>query len=250
MFHYCRLETFKSIIESRRIWASDTRCLNDRDELLYAKRVLELSQDIILDRLKAAAPSDVFRRLLNRAITEDFKLFVTSFCRYPNKLSQWRSYANAGKGVSIGLSPEVFERKGYLVKKATYGDVLVDEIIRDLTALTNSKISTQDFEKKCYRTLIESIASSKQGAFAEEEEIRVSVFTHQVAVTDMRYRTIGDLIIPYVEIDLSEDWPHAITDVWLGPMNSDPIAKEVLQDFLNANGLSLTHVSSSKTAMR
>jgi hypothetical protein len=250
MFHYCRLEAFKGIIESRKLWASDTRFLNDRQELLYAQRALRVSQDIILNRLRAIGHDDVFGRILTRAARENFKLFVTSFSQFPNKLSQWRSYANGGKGISIGLSPDVFERKGYLVKKVTYGDIMLDEIIQKLTELTRLKGGAPDFEKECYRTMIEWIACAKQVAFAEEDEVRVSIFTHQFDPADIRYRTVGDLIVPYVEIDLSTDWPSAITHVWLGPMNSDPMAKEVLQDFLNAHGLYSTLVSTSNTALR
>lgn len=224
--------------------------LNDREELFFAKNMLEKSTDLVLSALAGLSLDDVFERCISRAITEDFRLYVTSFSGSANKLSQWRSYANGGRGVSIGFSPATFEAQGFLVRQTTYGDQLVEEVIAKLKQIAARHSADPDIEKFCFRAIIETIASSKQSAFSEEDEVRLSVFTHQVPPSGVKYRTSGDFLIPYVEVDVSGAWPHAISQVWLGPMNSDPMTRAVVREFLNAHGLTNTTVSCSKTPLR
>ena len=40
LFHYTNATGFLGILKKKEIWATDTRCLNDREELLYAKEFI------------------------------------------------------------------------------------------------------------------------------------------------------------------------------------------------------------------
>ena len=105
LYHYCSNEIFHSIISSREVRLSSLTLSNDYTEGGVAKSVF-LS---LIDE-KDWEPHE--QRVLQEIVEDVNKLTEgLGFClsRKEDLLSQWRGYADDGKGVSIGFSREYFE---------------------------------------------------------------------------------------------------------------------------------------------
>jgi hypothetical protein len=250
VYHYCSLAALYAIVEYRKLWASDVRFLNDRSELLFAKSSTRDAMDLIIGSLPGTFSPRTARQIVKRAVNEEFRLFATSFSAQPDKLSQWSRYAQASKGVAIGFSKSTLEGMGYAVREITYGETVLSALIGELTSIMCSTSKVPEFKKDAFRKTIEILSSTKHAGFSEEEEIRMCVFTHQYHDADVQYRVSADLVVPYIEIDLSLHWDNVIEEVWIGPLNSDAMATDSLREFLNSRGLTHVRIARSKATVR
>jgi len=100
IYHYCNEKSFRGILKSKKLWLSDVHCMNDSTEQTWLinkakKRLQELNQ------------GNLWRDILPIIINlEPMDHNPHAFCFSPNPdlLSQWRAYADDGKGYSIGFS--------------------------------------------------------------------------------------------------------------------------------------------------
>src|SRR5215831_17682600 len=110
LWHYTSYAGFQGIVTSKRIWATEYRFLNDRQELLHARELaqtlIEEEPEFIGDLFPAR---DAIREAVNGAydsgpLHEDrLSIMVASFSEEGDQLSQWRGYANDSRGVSVGF---------------------------------------------------------------------------------------------------------------------------------------------------
>jgi hypothetical protein len=132
--------------------------------------------------------------------------------------------------------------------------MVTDELRQSVT--NYAALKEDEFKRECFRLVIEMLSSSKAEAFNEEEEVRLTVFTHQIGrlanpeVSELQYRTREGLLIPYLEVNLEPAWPDIISEVWLGPLHSDPMARASIREFMNRRDLSRSGLSASKTPIR
>lgn len=142
LYHYCSNDVFFSILKNKQLWMSDISRSNDYNELriflpdifyeiedLYNAKPFELKYN---DAIKNNALVDLLRdvdKYISRAQINGFLTsFVVCFSETEDSLSQWRGYANDGKGCSIGFSQSELEQycKKYqnriLFKKVQYID--------------------------------------------------------------------------------------------------------------------------------
>ena len=95
----------RGIAESKKIWATNARFLNDKSELDYLAPIAER----IIDARKSSKPSeaDDLRQLKSNLTfwrtthSRPGPIFVCSLSEIGNQLSQWRGYCPNGGGVSI-----------------------------------------------------------------------------------------------------------------------------------------------------
>jgi Protein of unknown function (DUF2971) len=102
LYQYTSLEALVSIVQSKRVWASNIRFLNDQSELLWLRQHV-----VSILKRKGTSTGQEARMKEIIAMIEawpPFSLFVASFTEKPDDLSQWRAYCPAGLGVSIGFS--------------------------------------------------------------------------------------------------------------------------------------------------
>jgi hypothetical protein len=102
LYQYTSLEALVSIVQSKRVWASNIRFLNDHSESLWLRQH-------VVSILKRKGSSTGQEERMNEIIAmieawPPFSLFVASFTEKPDDLSQWRAYCPPGLGVSIGFS--------------------------------------------------------------------------------------------------------------------------------------------------
>src|ERR1700744_3597479 len=102
LYQYTSLQALVSIVQSKGVWASNIRFLNDHSESIW------LRQHVIsiLNR-KGTSTGQQARMREIIAMIDGWpppSLFVASFTEKPDDLSQWRAYCPPGVGVSIGFS--------------------------------------------------------------------------------------------------------------------------------------------------
>jgi hypothetical protein len=110
LWHYTSYVGFQGIITSKKIWATEYRFLNDRQEFLHAK---ELAQTLLEEEPEFVGEQFPNRDMLRQAVNLAFdtghlnndrlSIMVASFSEEGDQLSQWRGYANDSRGVSVGL---------------------------------------------------------------------------------------------------------------------------------------------------
>lgn len=230
LYHYTSIAGLNSIIRSGKVWASDCRYLNDRQEL-------EQALELFLGKVEAK-----FRDALDWAFhSHNFSRYqcVFSLSRSPQVLSQWRAYGDDGRGAAIG-----FDEKHLIGHQITPPKSLVACIYENHEDFINCLINKFEGEIEALLEMhkdsggaidifmraikdnpkpLESITSEllriKNPAFAEEQEVRMIL---SVPSSQIQTRVAKGLIVPYVEHTFAEDvdrdflWCIA-PEIWLGP---------------------------------
>ena len=116
VYHYTSMETLLKIMDSKSIWATNIRYLND---VLERQHCLSAVQKRIPGAIRDTGLPLRDPRLLERLETffsqnEDapfHKLpFVASFSKDTDSLPQWRSYCHQGNGVCIGFRTDLLKK--------------------------------------------------------------------------------------------------------------------------------------------
>lgn len=225
LFHYTSFSNYLSILESKSLWASEIRYMNDAREVNYFAQLLIRPR--LVSRTKADGHSEVraeFKSWLETRILKDSdRLFVISLSAAGNLLSQWRSYTKHGQGLSIGFHPKalqrVAQRHSFSLVQVVYNHSVATKLAEQLYdlviqyALDRGAIGAlreygqayfhafSDFEPEILRLC----AIFKDPAFAEEKEWRLlSVNYSDASHEAIRYRSSGMFISPYVRFGLDD----------------------------------------------
>lgn len=121
LYQYTKWDGLEGIAKSGQLWVTHFDCLNDRDEVEYATRLLgDLARGVPSEECARNAIDDLGR--LRYAC-------VASLSEEGDLLSQWRAYGGHGHGFSIGINgPElrlILERErqseeGWRLKRVIY----------------------------------------------------------------------------------------------------------------------------------
>jgi hypothetical protein len=101
LWHYTDLEGFRGIVNSKQIYATNVRYLNDKEEFDHA---LTRAKQLLLEMLplEDADPplvrqlvADTFEEIFTRGplCPANLSLFTASFTKNGDQLSQWRGYS-------------------------------------------------------------------------------------------------------------------------------------------------------------
>lgn len=106
LYHYCPAEAFKSIIESKSLWLTDSECMNDYTEnklfLEYIRRALEELLNEVTDIEEKKRKTDIANQFFGTIIANCSQVLVASLSELKDDLSQWRGYAE--EGFAIGFN--------------------------------------------------------------------------------------------------------------------------------------------------
>lgn len=228
IYHYTSIIGLNGIINSRSVWASDCRYLNDRKELVHAI-------NLFISRIEKR-----FNEALSLAL--DWYSYSQAHCvfslsRSPRVLSQWRSYGDDGRGAAIGFYPKYLPGigKSALLVECIYHDhdSFIDEVYeaskKDIEALQQMFFDSDGainlFWKRIednplpLAKLYAELLRVKNEAFQEEQEVRLVL---SVPSAKVKTRVAEGLIVPYVEhpiIDESDAgylWTR-VPEIWFGP---------------------------------
>lgn len=198
LWHYCSLESFGRIIDSKKMFMSNINSLNDYKEGRWI-------EDLLILKIESDHKDLLEFLSFIKTSTKYYLLgpYILSLSSENDILSQWRSYANGGKGVGIGLDTgraavptfsyddEILANQTFVtnvIYDKSIQDVVVDNIIQIMLSIT-SEIKAEEakigrsFDKHDHP--LESCASRiviylhhlsplfKNPAFSEEKEWRI-----------------------------------------------------------------------------
>lgn len=262
LYHYCSVDAFMKIIESKTLWLSDLSHANDYFELMWGiKKLLERCQR------KYSYNIDVsdLKKLYNK-----HSYYAICFSEKSDLLSQWRGYANDGKGVSIGFNlnnmkvmkkyphpgQHLLESIGCekMIYKNNEQNNIIDLFIEDIhKKLRNIEDSPPMPPEILWPLLVQNFADYipffKNHSFTEENEWRLvfrdfymPVFVELNKTTEIykplgniKYYSKNDNITNYVEYSFQEYIKsNVIVEINLGPKCK--LEKEFTEYFLSNNG--------------
>ena len=119
IYHYCSTDIFWSIIERKEFWLSDIFLMNDALELKWGRdiftKVIRENHGLFDDDFRYVLSMHIF------GIDPHVRPFTGSFSANGDLPSQWRDYADDGRGVALGLSgPEMNTSWGVRFTKLEY----------------------------------------------------------------------------------------------------------------------------------
>jgi hypothetical protein len=107
LYHYTTGEGLKGVLQTKRIWATHYKYVNDSSEFDYGRVIARET----IQRVSVETRHAVVDKMLDElqafieAEKEASEHYVARFCGTGDLLSQWRGYANSGIGYAILLSP-------------------------------------------------------------------------------------------------------------------------------------------------
>lgn len=209
MHHYTTFAGMAGILESRTIWASDCRFLNDASELVYAESVIRK-----VTQTEAAALDAPLRDYLDKFsfvvayISSRMPVHVASFCQEGDNLCQWREYGRTG--VSVGISGSALaELPDCHIVKVEYRPEIQEQLIRE-TLHAHVPSFEEAFRSRDQDAIVRIsgflsaqlmyyATAFKHPAFADEKEWRAVT---GAAPERLSTRRTGKLDQPYVELSL------------------------------------------------
>lgn len=283
LYHYCSTETFHSIVKYGSIRLSSLSQANDTMEGRWVRGIFDqLCDEHNLGSYTKERLLEHLQMLRNFA---DGLAFCLS--GKPDILSQWRGYANDGRGFSVGFSSEylvALRDKRKERDEASFGTVKVEYELEEQKKVvlpiflemkeiiargalrmprsilgsagkTAEELAKEDDEAKKASNdfslsllgLLNHLYRIKNPAFAEEDEWRL--LSYLIGDDDeCEFRTAADRIIPYREFHLEELDTPPIEEVYLGPRNISQM--DDVGRFLKRHGLKDCGVKRSSATYR
>lgn len=215
-FHYCSVDTFKSITKSKVLWLSDLTQSNDTQEVT---RTFNIIWETVKKRL---LNSDLDRDILKKEIeildqqyqieVQFAKPYGICFCKNRDVLQQWLEYGDKTRGVVLGFDLDWFQG---LERKMPHPSVNFNDSIGYENVEYHSKRHEEGFYRICYDQIKEygldawaiGIRSTfkhysafiKNPFFCGEYETRIVYYpNHDAVVPDNVLGVSGPEIEPFV----------------------------------------------------
>lgn len=255
LYHYTSLAGLLGIIGSRVLRASDIRYMNDSAEL---RHTLDLLNKQVTRRILGGVDHpelmNAFLDWLSRRIVSGPMLFGASFRSNGNLLSQWRGYANHGKGVSIGFDPARIAHQsaaqGFSIGRCIYDPAaqarLIEEVIDGVERLAAEHADAvgasrvaQSLFQPIEEDLLRIAAVLKHPAFEEEQEWRiVSPMLSDPRHDAVQFREGHSMLVPFYRFQLSGDDAEGVSlnHVYIGPSANAELSMHSLRLYLEQQG--------------
>lgn len=239
LYHYTTNAGLLGILESKTLWASKLRFLNDADEFVHG---LLIAESVARQRAKEAdgEAKELLLKIASRWKNyERANVFVCSFTEQPDVLSQWRGYAGAGGG-SLGFSVKdlktIANNNNFRLMKCVYDHSVKVKIANEFMDLSLSRLDDprDDFEGDYLESLswgftydyFQVAAAFKHPSFHEEAEWRLVSSLVNSDAQQIGFRSLSTLIIPFFKIALDLGLAGrgksniGLREVLLGPNNN------------------------------
>lgn len=181
LYHYTAAAGLLGILKSQTMFASDSRYVNDSQELGYGRQVVERVLSRHIDFRRAQELSHGVRNGLSK-----IEMFVASFSEEPDVLSQWRAYAADGLGYSLGLrSAEhlCIQEKPIAFLPVLYEEEEQDALVEGILLPALKSVDPKDerasysLQKACSEAMQFVLPVLKNPGFVEEREWRLVIPT-------------------------------------------------------------------------
>jgi hypothetical protein len=258
LYHYTSLGSILKIVPEGKLHATDARFLTDASEMRVIVENLKFAMTSVTN------PDDFTSRLhtqlrawLESRLSElGNAVFVTCFTQDGNLLSQWRSYSDPGKGLSIGFDPDKLAdtayTQGFMVGQCIYDPKRQKQLAAEVLGVIENQARAKFHDSKA-RALFEPIFDSvetdllkiavlfKDYAFREEKEWRlVSPVISNYVVSPIKFREGRSLLTPYMSFELptASDKRIDFKHVWIGPTPHPNAALVSVNEYFAKHGSS------------
>jgi hypothetical protein len=258
LYHYCSPQAFLDIVRSKTIRLSSVFFMNDNKEYYwFQEQALKY-----IEEHKHEEPQ--FYEKVERALrTPAINQYCASFSEERDLLSQWRAYADDGRGFAIGFNPKHFLQiknmpsattiEGSPLRPVIYDIAAQQEIIKKQFRLVKLPEEADQTDKDVAFNM--SVFASqwniwwyggmcKNPAFAEEKEWRFgSPNLDHAWGGKLAFRERNGWIVPFHEFkfDMEASEPP-ILKIGFGPSNNLPEAKFSVFHLLNESGYNLSAI--------
>jgi len=244
LFHYTDVNAVQSILTNETLWLTDVRFLNDSEEMHNGISVIV---DYIKHQSKhfpnrheffESAVEHVVEGLVGQAGygIENRPVYVCSFSRAADLLSQWRAYGSYAiefdsDDIPHALVECIYDSDEKLSRASTQALQGLMNISEDLRV--NDGFLGRD-GGEAFSDLVELAATFKHESFLEEQEVRVIV-GHDVDPElddgpEINFRARGGMLIPFVKVDVPFE---SIRAIHIGPMRDQELAYLSMKAFVN-----------------
>jgi hypothetical protein len=258
-YHYCDSAGLLGILDTHRFWASNAVFLNDPTEGLYA---IEIARGFLEDRRKATGVAGKFAAAVLERIhaSSETDLYVVSFSRDGDLLSQWRGYGDFGRGFSLGfdmakLNPPV--QLGWLIEVLYDPEHLrltLEDIFGIYTEFLDAEGPLADFDDVaswCVPVLNLLAQGFKHPSYQQEQEVRLLFQRSRNPEQQdqdrgwyglpISYRARGSNIVSYLDIGLDRPGPDQrshlpLSRIIVGPGVSFAQNEGSIRGFLASKG--------------
>ncbi|WP_316227718.1 DUF2971 domain-containing protein [Bradyrhizobium sp. SZCCHNR3015] len=246
IYHYCDPNAFANIMQSRTMWHTAFSALNDSSERQWG-----LAQFIeSADKQRGVCGAEFIDRIIEivRLAQGSTVAMIASYSLNGDLLSQWRAYADDGRGFAIGFAAREMEMPAkplrVLYDRAAQRHELVNNIRHafEVEKRFGFRYDEAFLDHWCRFGL--DLCAYKHPSFAEEKEIR-RVHITGLALNEserrmipmgaidgsgarrsdpvpIRYRVRNGVQVPYVVLDITDNGKNApVKEIILGPKNSD-----------------------------
>lgn len=234
VYHYCSVDTFFNIIKNSSMWLSDIAKSNDYQECVRCREFVNKGmEEYLRDDIEALK---AWSTLYEEGVYSNFstRTFCACFSESKDKLSQWRGYAQDGKGMAVGFDREVLEELNQISEYYTaFGKVIYDnpqEYVQSIIADNIKKLEYKGIGHVAlelsgnYRMQFPFV---KNPGFEEEKEWRAVVCSpighcnipssENILFSKVNYRTANNKLIPYIEMNFEKVKQSIIKEIFIGP---------------------------------
>ena len=103
--HYTTLQAALGILATGHIWFTERAHLNDQSELLHG---LKIAVDALRKRDRNTEATQLEAN--GQGVFQNFRFFSASFSLESDDISQWKKYADGGKGVVLSFTARTFDK--------------------------------------------------------------------------------------------------------------------------------------------
>jgi hypothetical protein len=268
LWHYTDAVGLIGIANSKTLWCSDYRHLNDKAEMsvFTAEFIANLGEEL----KHKCSEGDAALIILALKMHITVNVFVGSFCTENDRNEHWHQYAK-GAGYAVGFDLKNLHSlaapQGFILAPVIYGAEkakhVATSLVKDpgpLWQLLEGPL-TEENRNKCislaFRLLLLFAPLFKPAAFESEKEWRLVKVSGVSGSKDTRFRpskTFGVLAYNEFKLKIDDDGSapsHLIPRVVVGPGNqTEGVARASnVYELLEANGFE-TLVSESASSLR
>lgn len=275
LFHYTNAADCLGILEGN-LWSTHASFLNDGSEVIHTlEKAVHLAKErekIINEANRWTSDPSLLNKVIEYTQIPD--IYITSFSRKSDDLRQWMSYCQSNTGYCLAFNEK--ELTKHICHNLSHTPMHIHDVIYDDFTDASQSINIQSITTDIQiaaRTLAEpyyteenpqlfaleqdlkstagnirrSAARFKSTPFREEEEARLIICEPNEAfaeaannhncISRVKFRTKGDVIIPYKEIKIKPD--SIINEIIINKVGNYLHAKEGLEKLIQLRGYSI-----------
>ena len=283
LYHYTDARGLLGIVESRALWATDFRYLNEGKELLYPYEPLLHELEDYEFPLLAAVKSRLDQICMGRTADPTGGVFVACLSAARDEPGQWARLGGQGGGFALRLDVEILtttalypatsERGRLRMRLRTgpreigYGDewrdLEIERLAGTLADGSGRAPSSDIVPRELAASLLDDLALIKHDSFGVEQEWRLVVHAMErtllrqdgqttaeavTATADVRLRaTAAGGLAPYVPIAFE---PQVLVEVIVGPTAMPELQQASVEKLLAYSGFGHVSVTGSQIPYR